>query len=75
MPVLIAKDFVEYFKNGSGRDAKGSIFFKYNEDRKIHYVYTTDRSKKTTVKPVYCRQRKTCVQAYVDLSEANPAAF
>jgi regulator of sigma D len=37
-------------------------------------VYTTDRSKKTAVKPVNCRQLKTFVQAYVDFSEASPAA-
>jgi len=36
-------------------------------------VYTTHRSKKTTLKPVNCRQWKT--NAYVDSSEANPAAF
>ena len=75
MTELITKDFVEYFKNGSGRDVKGSGLFVYNEDRKIYSVYTTDRSKKTTVKPVNCRQWKTLVQAYVDLSEANSAVF
>ena len=75
MTELITKDFVEYFKYGSGRDAKGSGLFVYSEDRKIYSVYTTDRSKKTTVKPVNCRQWKAFVQAYVDLSEANSAAF
>jgi hypothetical protein len=73
MPELIAKDFVEYFKDGSGRDAKDSGLFVYNEERKIHSMYTPDRSKKTTLKPVNCRQWNT--KAYVDSSEANPAAF
>jgi hypothetical protein len=45
MPVLIAKDFVEYFKNGSGRDAKNSGLCVYNEGRKIYSVDTTDRLK------------------------------
>jgi predicted lipoprotein with Yx(FWY)xxD motif len=55
VPELIAKDFIEYFKNGCGRDAKGSGLFKYNEDRKIHSVCTSDRSKNTAVKPVNSR--------------------
>ena len=75
LPELIAKDFVECFKDGSGRDAKDSGLFVCSEERKTHSVYTTDRSKKTTLKPVNCRQWKTFVQAYVDLSEANSAAF
>jgi len=73
LPELIAKDFVECFKDGSGRDAKDSGLFVCSEERKTHSVYTTDRSKKTTLKPVNCRQWKT--KAYVDSSEASPAAF
>ena len=56
LPELIAKDFVDYFKNGTGRDGKDSVLLVYNEDREIRSEYTTDRSKKTTVKPVSCRQ-------------------
>jgi hypothetical protein len=75
VPELIAKDFVEYFKNGCGRDAKNSGLFVYNEGMKIQSVYITDRSKTTTLKPANSRQLKTFEQAYVDSSEANPAAF
>jgi len=41
MPELIARDFGEYFKNGSGRDAKGSIFFLLQRGQEdslcVHY--------------------------------------
>lgn len=75
MPALRLMDFIEYAKNGCGKDAQDSGLFVYVEDRRIHSVFIIDRSKKMTAKPVNCRKWKLFVQAYVELRWTDPGAF